>query len=103
MQSSLLTDHSSTKHSPAQNVADDLVDLLLKQIMELCGESCVTRRNSVSGSIEWHKCNGEILAYSRLTHFVEQLNSASGTRDRHSSGNQDPQNFVSRRGLQDSF
>ncbi len=103
MRSSLLTKNSSAKHSPAQSVADDLTELLLKKIMELCGESCATRRDSVSGGIEWHKCNGEILAYSRLTHFVEQLSSASGGHDRRSFENQNNHNSVHRRSQQDAF
>lgn len=103
MPSSLLTNHSSTKHSPAQSVADDLVELLLKEIMELCGESCAARRDSVSGGVEWHKCNGEILAYSRLTHFVEQLSSASGGCYRHSSAEEKLPNPAHRRSEQDPF
>ena len=103
MRSSLSTNLSSTKHSPARRVADDLVELLLKKIMELCGESCATRHHSVSGSIEWHKCNGEILAYSRLTHFVEQLSSAPDGHDHHSSCDQKLPNSAHRRSQQDPF
>jgi DcmR-like sensory protein len=60
-------------HSDALEEWNRLVKRTLKDILDYCGEVMVERRRAATGSAEWHRRTGEILACARLTSLVSRL------------------------------
>jgi hypothetical protein len=50
-----------------------IVERSLREILLVCQEACAARQCAPKGSAEWHKRTGEILACSKFTSILYEL------------------------------
>jgi hypothetical protein len=87
---SLQTEPCSLRYPSARNIPASFAESVLQEILDLCAEACATRSRALPGSAEWHKCNGEILAYARLTGYVEGFQPAARENEHRPSAVRNP-------------